>query len=122
MTGVWLLLAVSTAGAVGAVARVATESVLTPLFPRWPAAVLGINVVGSFLLGLLAGAVMFHGAPTTLLVVLGTGFCGGFTTFSTASVQTVRLVQENRLPAAALHLVTTVGLSVTACAVGVALM
>jgi fluoride ion exporter CrcB/FEX len=47
----------------------------------------GINVTGSFVLGVLAGAVLFHGQPSAWQTVLGTGFCGGYTTFSTASFE-----------------------------------
>lgn len=52
-----------------------------------------INVLGSFLLGVLTGALTHHAGwlSPTAKAALGTGFCGGFTTFSTASVETARL-------------------------------
>jgi CrcB protein len=52
-------------------------------------------------------------------LVLGTGFCGGYTTFSTASVETVRLAQQRRFIPALLYAVATAGLSLAAAAVGI---
>lgn len=53
-----------------------------------------INVLGSLILGVLLGLVAAGHASTSLLVLAGTGFCGGFTTFSTFGYETVRLAQE----------------------------
>lgn len=49
-----------------------------------------INVAGSLLLGVLLGMRV----PSELVLLLGTGFCGGFTTFSTFGYETVRLAQD----------------------------
>jgi len=110
------------AGGLGAVARVAIDGALTA---RRPAAVpyptLVINVLGSLLLGLLTGLVLFHGAPDALRVAVGTGFCGGFTTFSTASVACVRLAQDDRPVAAGLYAAGTLALTTLAAATGLAL-
>lgn len=54
----------------------------------------GINVVGSFVLGLVA--VCYKDRPMWFLL-LGTGVCGGFTTFSTFSVETLTLLEKDRL-------------------------
>jgi CrcB protein len=67
---------------------------------RWdiefPVGTLLINVTGSLLLGVLTGLVIAHGASSDLKTIAGVGFCGGYTTFSAASVETVRLAQERR--------------------------
>lgn len=56
-----------------------------------------VNVIGTFLLGLFAETfIILHHDPNWWLV-LGGGFCGGFTTFSTMSVETVRLLRTERL-------------------------
>jgi fluoride exporter len=74
---------------------------------NFPAGTLGINVLGSLALGLLLGAQSAGSASANLVLLAGTGFCGGFTTFSTFGYETVRLA-EQRLYAKAL---TNVGLS-----------
>jgi CrcB protein len=111
------------AGACGALARFLLDSSIKS---RWqspfPWATVIINVTGSLLLGILAGLVLFHGQPTAWQTVVGTGFCGGYTTFSTASFETVRLVQQNRRSLALLNAVGSLVLSVAAGAVGLAVV
>jgi len=79
-----------------------------------------INVTGSALLGVLAGLVLFHGAPHELQAILGTGFCGGYTTFSTASFEVVRLAENRQRLVAGGYAVITLLASVAACAAGMA--
>ena len=109
------------AGATGAVTRFVLDSAAKS---RWawtfPWATVLINVTGSLLLGFLAGLVLFHAQPTAWQTVIGTGFCGGYTTFSTASFETVRLVQQSRSGLALLNAVGSLVSSVAACAVGLA--
>jgi CrcB protein len=81
-----------------------------------------INITGSLLLGVLAGAVLFHDQSSTWQTVLGTGFCGGYTTFSTASFETVRLIQQGRRTLALLNAGISLVVSVAACAAGLALV
>lgn len=96
-----LFLALSAAGGVGAVARFALDSaVRSRVRSALPLGTIGINLSGSLALGLLTGFVTGHALPDALRIVVGTGFLGGYTTFSTASVETVRLVQAGRRGAA----------------------
>jgi CrcB protein len=109
------------AGACGALARYVLDgSVKRRWQSPFPWATVIINVTGSALLGALAGLVLFHGQPSAWQTVVGTGFCGGYTTFSTASFETVRLVQQNRRLLALLNAVGSLVLSVAACAAGLA--
>ena len=111
------------AGASGALTRFLLDAWTRQ---RWrspfPLATVVINVTGSLLLGALAGVVLFHGESSTWQTVLGTGFCGGYTTFSTASFETVRLVEQGRRALALLNAVGSLVLSVAACAAGLALV
>lgn len=111
------------AGAVGALARFVVDALIKQ---RWrssfPLATVIINVTGSLLLGILAGVVLFHGQSSAWQTVVGTGFCGGYTTFSTASFETVRLVQQNRRVLALVNAVGSLVTSVAACAVGLAVV
>ena len=77
---------------------------------RLPRATLAINVVGSFLLGLLVGLEVGGDA----MALLGTGFCGGFTTYSAFAVQTHRLGAVR----GAAYAVATVLPALAACALG----
>ena len=111
------------AGAAGAVTRFTLDASIKQ---RWrhvfPLATVLINVTGSLLLGVLAGLVLFHDQPSAWQTVIGTGFCGGYTTFSTASFETVRLVQQDRRALALLNAVGSLIMSVAACAGGLALV
>ncbi len=111
-----LALGVGLAGGLGAVARVALDEVVTEVVTArrpsaFPVGTLVANVLGSLLLGLVAGLVLDRGAPEGLQVVLGTGFCGGFTTFSTVAVASARLDRPRALLNAAATLVLTVAAS-----------
>jgi CrcB protein len=88
---------------------------------RVPVGTIAINVSGSLLLGILTGLVVFDHAASTVTLVAGTGFCGGFTTFSTTSFETVRLLQEGRLREAGLNVGVTVVGTLSAAAAGMAL-
>lgn len=114
-----IVLAVAAAGAAGTLARYWLDQALRR---RWPppstAPILLVNVTGSLVLGVLTGLVVVHVAPGSLLAVAGTGFCGSYTTFSTACWETVGLVRSQRWGAAAGHLAATVGASTAAAATG----
>ena len=85
-----------------------------------PAGTVVVNVSGSLVLGMLVGWAMRHGgASEEVKAVLGTGFLGGYTTFSTASVEAARLVRGGRPTGALLHALLMVGLSLVAVAVWV---
>ena len=109
------LLLLATAGAAGALARYGVGNAVG--VRTFPWATLGINVVGSFLLGVLLQA-----APGRLdddvRVALGVGFLGAFTTFSTFSYETVAMVRDGRAATAALYVVASIVVGVGAAAVG----
>ena len=84
---------------------------------RFPLGILIVNVTGSFALGLLVGA--RHGARAAgARHVLGTGLLGGYTTFSTVSVETVLLADRAKRGARAANLVGTLALALLAAALG----
>ncbi|QDU23245.1 fluoride efflux transporter CrcB [Urbifossiella limnaea] len=69
-----------------------------------------INVTGSALLGFLAAACLGSADPgrRAWYLLLGTGFCGGFTTFSTFSVEALDLIREERIGAAVVYVLGSV--------------
>jgi CrcB protein len=113
---------VAVLGGAGAATRFVVDGLIRS---RWsavfPVATVVVNVTGSLLLGLLVGASAEGVVGEPLLTTAGTGFCGGYTTFSTAMVETVRLVQDGRLRRAALNVLGTGALTVAAVLGGIAL-
>ena len=101
-------------GGLGAASRFVVDDFLARrLSSRWagfPLSTLIINVTGSLLIGLL---VVTAARTPTLSVLAATGFCGGYTTFSTAMVESVRLLREDDwrrgVLVAAAHLLLCVG-------------
>ena len=86
------------AGAGGAVARYLLDRAVADRAQGvFPWGTLVINLTGSFLLGVITGLALHHGLPKAGKIVLGTGFCGAYTTFSTFSFETVRLLEEGAL-------------------------
>jgi len=117
----WLL--IGCAGGSGAVVRFLADRWLTSrINSAWPFATLIINVTGSFLLGLITGWCARHTGFSGWQTILGTGFLGGYTTFSAASVETMRLVHEKRTIAAVGHTSSMLAACVIAAGLGWAVM
>lgn len=89
--------ALAAAGGLGAAARFAVDGVVgSRLRTIFPLATFIINVSGSLALGLLTSLAAGHLISQDWALILGSGFLGGYTTFSTASYETVRLMGEKR--------------------------
>jgi CrcB protein len=92
-----LFLALALAGGVGAMSRFALDGVIRARTAgAAPWGTITINLSGSLVLGILTGLAAASLLPQGWLAIAGTGFLGGYTTFSTASVETVRILQERR--------------------------
>ena len=116
------LVALIAAGAVGAPARFLVESfVRDRAGAGFPWGTLVVNITGSFVLGLLTGLGLYHAFPDTPRLVLGTGFCGAYTTFSTFSFETVRLLEEGAGSDALRYVLATLVVGTAAAAAGVGL-
>jgi CrcB protein len=79
---------------------------------------LTVNVAGSLVLGLLAGIALHHASAATTKAIIGTGFCGGLTTWSAASWEAVRLVEEGSPRTAVAYTMVNLCASLAAGAVG----
>jgi len=89
----WLLVAVG--GALGAAARYLLDrAIAIRQTSPFPVGTLVINVTGSIALGLLLGLAVAHQMPTSMVTVAGTGFLGAYTTFSTFTFETLRLLED----------------------------
>ena len=91
---------VALAGSLGAVCRFVVDGHLKAAYsPSFPWATVIINVSGSLILGVVTGLALRHHISFVAAVV-GVGFCGGYTTFSTASFETARLLERKKYTAA----------------------
>ena len=77
-----------------------------------------VNVSGSFALGVLLGLVVFRGVPVEYEIVLGTGFLGAYTTFSTWLYEVVRLLELGRVRTGLWNLLGSWAAGTAAAAVG----
>jgi fluoride exporter len=110
-------------GAIGAPTRYVLDGyVQSRVGGVFPWGTFAINVTGSFLLGVITGAVLYHGLADVPKVALGTGFCGAYTTFSTFSYETVRLLEEGSVLEAGLNIGASVAVGLVAAGLGLALM
>lgn len=111
-----VLVAVLAAGAIGAVLRYALSRALPVRPGHLPGGILIVNVAGSALAGALIGLAERAALDGDLRLILITGFCGGLTTFSTWSVETIELLNGGRWRAAVLNVVVTITLALAAAA------
>lgn len=113
-------LLVALGGAFGALARYGVNAALLNLPARFPWATLAVNVTGSFLLGVVLRS--FEGTPNTAAwrALLAVGFCGAYTTFSTFSYESVRLMQERQWLAAGTNIAANMLLCLLAVLAGFA--
>ena len=113
---VWLLIFVG--GGLGSVCRYGLASLIqTRAHVGFPVGTLVVNVLGCLIIGLLARAFLNMQTDVMARAALITGFCGGFTTFSTFSYETMGLISGGEWGKAALY----VGASVAACLAGTAI-
>lgn len=104
-------------GALGAMLRYGVTLMFT--FLQWSSnvGIFIVNAVGSICMGLLVGC--FQQSPWLLMATIG--ICGGFTTFSTFSMQSVTLMQQGRIGAAVLYVIGTVVVCIAFAAIGYSL-
>jgi CrcB protein len=108
------VLAVALGGAIGSVARYLVGIGTGKLFGlNFPWGTLIINIVGSMLIGAFAGLFAFKwDSPQAIRIFLTVGICGGFTTFSTFSLDTYYLIERGELAVAGFYIVGSVILSI----------
>ncbi|RZV34807.1 MAG: fluoride efflux transporter CrcB [Sphingomonadaceae bacterium] len=129
MPPLYASLNVALGGAIGAVLRYQVGRWMTgwmgaPAMQIFPWATLAVNAAGSLLMGLLAGW-LFKMAPGTTdqwRLLIGTGILGGFTTFSAFSLEVWVMIERGQLGFAALYVVLSVSLAISALVFGLTFM
>lgn len=123
----WILVAVAAGGLVGAPARYLVDRLVTDrlvaggVATGFPLGTFTVNITGAFLLGVLAGLGIAHHLPAVVQALLGTGFCGAYTTFSTWSYETARLLETGDLLRAFLNAAASLLVGLLAAGAGLAL-
>lgn len=114
-------------GAIGAVLRYLVGLSLMKKFPHptIPVAMLVVNVIGSFGLGLFFG-LAYKEIPVgpsndPLYLLIGIGFFGAFTTFSTFSIETIQLIKSSQWKKGSVYLVLSIFASIVMFLIGVAI-
>jgi fluoride exporter len=107
---------------VGAITRYLTHHFVSTRLERdFPWATLLVNVVGSFILGFVVAVTARHAASETVRLIIGVGFCGGLTTFSTYSYESLDLLRRSRHGHAGLYAAVTIVAGLLAAALGLTL-
>ncbi len=117
-----LALLVALSGGVGAVLRsLIIHHVSHRRSDPLPLGTLVVNLSGSLLLGFLTGLSMYHGLGSHSLAIFGIGLCGGYTTWSTASWESVHLVRSGHRTEAVLYTFGGLALCLGVAAAGIGL-
>jgi CrcB protein len=117
-----LVIGVGLAAALGAVCRYLLDQVVQHQHDQtFPWGTFVINVSGSLLLGVTLGLAARHGLPAVPATVIGAGFLGGYTTWSTYVWESIALTEAGAVGQAALNLVGSLAVGLAAAAGGLAL-
>jgi len=114
---------VAVGGAIGSLLRYYVGlSAVRVAGPNFPWGTLTVNIVGCFLIGLIAEMITLkYGEAVPLRLLLITGFLGGFTTFSAFFLDTIVLMENGNVAGAVVYVVASVGISLVAVLGGLAL-
>ncbi len=113
------LLWVALGSGLGAPARYLLDRAVQARHERiFPWGTLVINISGAFALGLLVSLSLHHDVAGWVLPAVGTGFLGGYTTFSTFTWETLRLVEDGAFAGAASNIVASTGVGLAAAGLG----
>jgi fluoride exporter len=108
-----IILAVLAGGMIGAPARYLADRLVQARHDSvLPWGTFAVNMAGSAVLGFLLGAERHLGLPSVAFALLGTGFCGGLTTFSTFGYETLRLLEDGAVGAAGLNVIGSLAVGV----------
>ena len=114
-------LVVTLGGAIGTLARYLVSALTMPISRSLPWGTIGINVMGSFIIGFFGTLTLAQGrfpASENMRLFVMVGLCGGYTTFSSFSLQTLDLLRGGAVVRAGINIVASVALCVCAVTIG----
>lgn len=113
------ILYVGVGSAIGGISRYLAGKGITALFNNaFPLATFLINIAGSLLIGYFTGQTAKGSVTATSYLLLATGFCGGFTTFSAFSMENINMLRNGQYGLAITYIVGSVVLGLLACLLG----
>jgi CrcB protein len=119
---IYNILLVAFGGALGAVCRYLVSLAVKLTGPWVATSTWLVNTLGCFIIGLLAGWLLNASVPSDTKsiynLLLVTGFCGGFTTFSSFALDAIKYLDNNQLPAAIIYVLASVIVGITSTALG----
>ncbi|OBI72718.1 fluoride efflux transporter CrcB [Mycobacterium asiaticum] len=117
------LAAIFAGGALGSLARAGLATLAGPDPARWPWPTFVVNIVGAFLLGYFTTRLLERLPLSSYRrPLLGTGLCGGLTTFSTMQVETVRMIEHGHWVLATSYTLVSIALGLLAVYLATALV
>ena len=119
MNSPFLYIAAGIGGAIGAMTRYGVSQIPLLTMSLFPYATLAVNVLGSFVIGFVAGAASKTAVISPAAAVFWkAGFCGGLTTFSTFSLETVGLFEKKQWGIAGAYIAASIALTIAGVALG----
>ncbi len=113
------ILLVGLGGFAGSIARYVTAYSMRQIGWAFPLGTFTVNIVGSFILGMVIGSTMQRGGESeNVRLLLITGFCGGFTTFSAFAFENVNLIVEKMTMISLSYIIASVCLGIAAVSIG----
>jgi CrcB protein len=110
---------VALAGALGSLARYGVHGLVqSRTASQFPYGTVVVNLTGSFVLGVVVGLVTYQGLDADVRTVVGTGFIGAYTTFSSFEYETFGLLEDRATPAALGNALGSVALGLVAATAG----
>ncbi len=113
------ILAVGAGGAIGAILRYIIS--LIPFRGDFPTATFLVNVLGAFALGFISGLVLDKDISKETELFLKTGMCGGFTTFSTFSLEAIMLIEGGKIHLGVFYIILSLAGALTGVFLGLSL-
>jgi fluoride exporter len=119
----WIhIVMVALGGMAGSVCRFLLSTLVINKFTtRFPWGTFSVNIIGSLLIGLFLGFALKHHANDQWKLLLATGFCGGFTTFSALSNESIMMLKQEQFGILGMYLASTIVVGIGATALGYSL-